>query len=101
MTVWLGKSTYYTIVWTLLFQDSESGDAVTVNKERYLDMIKEAFDEETMLELHEHWYMQDGAPEHSSKVVIDWLEANFPQRLISIKSSFPWPANSPDLNPLD
>ena len=38
-------------------------------------MMKEAFDEETMLELHEHWCMQDGAPAHSSKVVIDWLEA--------------------------
>ena len=51
--------------------------------------------------MNDHWCQQDGAPAHSSKVVLDWLETSFPQRLISIKSSFPWPANSPDLNPLD
>ena len=47
------------------------------------------------------WYHQDSAPAHSSNVVLDWLETSFPQRLIWIKSPFPWPTNSLDLNPLD
>ena len=48
--------------------------------------------------LNDHWYQQDCAPAHSSKVMPDWLETSFPQRLISLKSSFPCPANSPYLN---
>ena len=43
----------------------------------------------------------DGAPAHSSRCVLDWLQTTFPERLISIKTAFPWPANSPDLSPLE
>ena len=100
VTVWVGMSATQ-IFGPYFYEDSDSGDAVTVTKETYLAMLQQVFNEETLMELNDHWYQQDGAPAHSSKVVLDWLETSFPQRLISIKSSFPWPANSPDLNPLD
>ena len=46
-------------------------------------------------------FMQDGAPAHTSRMAMDWLEDRFPGRLISNKSDFMWPPRSPDLNPLD
>ena len=45
--------------------------------------------------------MQDGAPAHTSRMAMDWLEDRFLGRLISNKSDFMWPPQSPDLNPLD
>ena len=66
------------------YEISDSGNAVTVTKETYLAMLQQVFNEETLMELNDHWYQQDGAPAHSSKVVLDWLETSFPQRLISI-----------------
>ena len=63
-------------------------------------MLQQLFDEETLIELNDHWYEEDGAPAHLSKVVLDWLQTSFPERLISIESSFPWLANSSDLYPL-
>ena len=45
--------------------------------------------------------MQDGAPAHTSRMAMEWLENRFPGRLLSNKSEFIWPPRSPDLNPLD
>ena len=45
--------------------------------------------------------MQDGAPAHTSRMSMEWLENRFPGRLLSNKSEFIWPPRSPDLNPLD
>ena len=47
------------------------------------------------------WFLQDGAPTHSTDEVLDWLRQKFGDRIISRRSSIPWPAQSPDLNPLD
>ena len=45
--------------------------------------------------------MHDGAPTHTSRMVMDWLQMKFPGRLISNKSNFVWPPRSPDLNSCD
>ena len=45
--------------------------------------------------------MQDGAPAHTSRMVMAWLKRKFPGRLISNKSDFVWPPRLPDLNPCD
>ena len=47
------------------------------------------------------WWMQDGATSHTAKVVISFLTETFGERIISRNSPTPWPAKSPDLNPLD
>ena len=100
VTVWIGM-TGSKIYGPYFYETPETEQVVTVNSERYLQMLKDVFDEDTLMELCDHFFQQDGAPAHSSRCVLDWLETNFPQRLISRRSAFPWPANSPDLNPLD
>ena len=47
------------------------------------------------------WFMQDGATPHTTNLVISRLEEKSHDRVISIKRSMHWPAQSLDLNPLD
>ena len=42
-------------------------------------------------------FQQDGAPVHTSKVAIKWLENN----LNSFWGKGVWPGNSPDLSPIE
>ena len=46
-------------------------------------------------------FMQDGAPLHYASSVREFLNKNFPSRVISRGRDIAWPARSPDLNPLD
>ena len=64
-------------------------------------MLKTVFDDQLLMELSDHYFQQDSAPCYTSLTSMDWLKSNFPERLISRKSDVPWPANYPDLNPLD
>ncbi len=45
--------------------------------------------------------MQDGATCHTAHCVMDFLKETFDDRIISRGSPTPWPAKSPDSNPLD
>ena len=77
-----------------IFFEQEDGKALTVNTARYVAMLEQVFDNETLDNLYDHFY-------HISLVALAWVEDNFPGRLISIKSDFPCPPNSPHLNPLN
>ena len=62
--------------------------------------IAELFPEDSE-DIQSTFFMEDGAPAHTSRLALDWLEMTFPERLISNKSDFMWPPRSPDLNPCD
>ena len=55
VTVWVGMSATQ-IFGPYFYEDSDSGDAVTVTKETYLAMLQQVFNEETLMELNYHWY---------------------------------------------
>ena len=100
VTVWCGLNSTK-VFGPYFFEDSETGSALTVTKERYTTMLMETFPEDSE-EANSHTiFMQDGAPAHTSRMAMEWLENRFPGRLISNKSDFIWPPRSPDLNPLD
>ena len=67
---------------------------VTINAERYLEIIKEKVPRwlETR---HCTIFMHDGAPCHQARTVKTWFEHNGTQLLQ------PWPGSSPDLNPIE
>lgn len=50
---------------------------------------------------HIMWYMHDGAPAHFSRAAREYLNVIYPRRWIGRGGPVPWPARSPDLNPLD
>lgn len=47
------------------------------------------------------WFQQDGAPAHCIMEAREWLMETFDERCIGRLMTRPWPARSPDLNPLD
>jgi hypothetical protein len=81
----------------------DNGRSITVNQETYLQMLREKLWPvlENRRDLRRVWFQQDGAPAHASNSVLQWLHTHFGDRVISRRSDIPWPAQSPDLNPLD
>ena len=61
------------------------GAAVTITKERYVDMLEHNFQDEQDSEL---WFQLDGAPAHTSRMAMDWLNSGFQNKLISNKYEF-------------
>ena len=58
--------------------------------------------EEVPLAVHARtWFQHDGAPAHFSHVAMQQLTATFGERWIAYLGPVPWPASSPDHNPLD
>ena len=47
-----------------------------------------------------YWFPQDGARPHTTKMVLDWLEEKFGNRIISSLTDRVWPPHSPDCPPL-
>ena len=49
--------------------------------------IAELFPEDSE-DIQSTFFMEDGAPAHTSRLALDWLEMTFPEGLISNKSDF-------------
>ncbi|KAJ1304038.1 hypothetical protein OPQ81_008446 [Rhizoctonia solani] len=68
-----------------------------LNKELYMEILDDEF-KQTLeyygLDMEEVIFMQDNASAHKAKVVQDW----FQEHGLEV---FEWPANSPDLNPIE
>lgn len=101
VTVWCAMSSR-AIVGPYFFED-DNGRTVTVNSERYADMLAtfglpgiDRYDPDG-----ETLFQQDGATSHTANVSMDLLRLAFPGRLISRNGDIPWPARSPDLTAPD
>ena len=81
----------------------EDGQLISVNGDCYLNLLQNKVwprlrHTATRSSL---WWMQDGAPPHCTNAAITFLNKKFQGRVISRRTANPWPAHSPDLNPLD
>ncbi len=83
------------------FFENERGAAVTVNGERYRDMLNELFPKIEEDDMDDIWFQQDGATCHTAKVTLELLATVFENRIISRNSDINWPPRSCDLSPLD
>jgi hypothetical protein len=92
------------IVGPLWFED-ENSRALTVNKERYQDVLRQFCSilrqQEGDNNFESQWFQQDGAPPHTANTTMELLEAIFGDRIISKRKEFFWARHSPDLSPLD
>lgn len=100
VTVWCGVCAGG-IIGPYFFENSR-GKAISINTERYCDMIRNFLQPELEdREMEEYWFQQDGATPHTSAATIDLLKRTFPNRLISKSGNFDWPPRSPDLTAPD
>ena len=82
----------------------ESGAAVTVTKERHVEVLKTFKSELQTLYpslMSKFWFQEDGASSHISNLSRDWLKENFGGRVISLKTDSELAPHSPDLSPPD
>ena len=87
-TVWTAISARG-IVRTIFIE--ESGAAVTVTKEQYVEALKTFNSELQTLYpslTSKFWFQQDGASSHTSNLSRDCLKKNFGGRVISLKTDF-------------
>ena len=100
VTVWCGIGTIG-VVGPYFFE--EEGRCVTVNSDRYSDMLLNFLKPrlESLGGCRELWFQQDGATAHTASKSVQILKNMFPSRLISIRGDIAWPARSPDLAPCD
>lgn len=72
---------------------------------RYLRILRdniEPFVENLPLNVaNQIYYQQDGAPAHNSRIVRQFLQVNFADKIISTNGPIRWPPRSPDLTPPD
>lgn len=101
VNVWIGMSSSM-ILGPFFFE--HEGSTATINSQRYLNML--ANDVLPILHASPSFnrihFQQDGAPPHVSRIVKTFLLDNFgPHKVISRGFLNEWPAQSPDLSPLD
>lgn len=71
---------------------------------KYLDFLKEMplpLDYMPLYFRQEMYFLQDGAPPHNCRIVTDYFNIQFSQKLISTKGPIESPPRSPNLTPLD
>ena len=84
------------------FFESEQGETVTVNGDRYRAMLNEfLFTKIEEEEIDNIWFQQDGATCHTSEATLDVLRPVFKDRIISCRADVVWLPGSCDLTPLD
>ena len=82
------------------FFENDEGAAVTVNGDRYRNMLCDWFFP-LIDENEDFWFQQDGTTCHTSRETIALLNEKFPQKIISLRGNQEWPARSCDLTPCD
>lgn len=99
---------FKTNVWCGMYKNQIIGPFFfreTLNADRYLcflnNRINDFLDNLPLLERHQIWFQQDGAPCHSRLDVRQYIENIFNGRVFHRFSEIPWPPRSPDLTPLD
>jgi hypothetical protein len=76
----------------------------SVNQVSYRNMLQQHLLPDLQryyVDLHEIWFMQDGAPAHRANATLALLETHFGDRIISLGAEVEWPPRSPDLTPCD
>ena len=106
VTVWCAMSASG-IIGPFWFETSD-GTTTTVTTDRYISDLNKFLKELRRAgggagdgDQGSWWFQQDGASPHTAKLTLAWLQEHFGDRVISRKTSHPWPPHSPDLTPLD
>ena len=91
------------MVWTAISANKCYGVYVfdeTVNKDNFFEMLRNFFWPKHIRtqSYQKYYFLQDGAPSHTSNQVQEWLSTKFGTKFINKNQ---WPAHSPDLNPCD
>jgi len=89
VTVWCALSSSRII--RPYFFENERGEAVTVNSERYAQMLQDFCIPQFAKYGVTGFFQQDGTTSHTARVIMNTLKDLFPNRIISRNGNMPWP----------
>ena len=82
--------------------ENEHGETVTVNGDRYRNILKKfLFTKIEEEDIGNIWFQQDGDTCHTDEAILDVLRPVFEDRIISHRADVVWPTRSCDLTPLE
>ena len=90
VTVWCALSAKG-IIGPFFFEENEK--AVSINTERYIQVLKKFIDElktRFPASWKRYWFQKDGASPHTSGESIEWLKKTFGKKLVSNKTEISW-----------
>jgi len=72
--------------------ETEAGNAVTVNTDRYVEMLQNFFTPQLSRfpEIENTLFQQDGATSHTARMSMNAVNALFPNRVVSRNWDIPW-----------
>jgi hypothetical protein len=97
--IWCGVASFG-VIGPYFFED-EAGRAVTVNSDRYTEMLSTFLETELQrlgVETQTLWFQQEGATAHIARTAMRQLNEMFPARMFSRRGNTEWHARLPDLN---
>ncbi|PSN57112.1 hypothetical protein C0J52_01298 [Blattella germanica] len=85
------------------FFANEQGNTITVNSDRYVEMLRTFVTPElnNFQHVQEYWFQQDGATSHTAWQSMEVVRELFGNHVISRFGNIPWPPRSPDLSVCD
>ena len=87
------------------FFKNESGETINVDGRSYRSMLQTLpvpqIENDEDYQQGNMFFMQDGAPPHTSRENINVLQRCFPSKVISGRGDIQWPPRSPDITPCD
>lgn len=85
------------------FFANEQGNTITVNSDRYVEMLRTFVTPElnNFQHVQEYWFQQDGATSHTARQSMEVVRELFGNCVISRFGNIPWPPRSPDLSVCD
>lgn len=100
MTLWCGS--WEGGIFGPFFSKDYRGKNVTVNGQRYQAVIRNFFlPQLAELNLGDMWFHQSGVPYHTAREIMNMLENEFCEQLISRNGIMNWLPRSCDWTPLD
>lgn len=104
------KNQYYqkTNVWCGIINDKLIGPFFfrqNLTGDTYLHFLEneltDFLDNMSIQERRKLWFVHDGCPAHSARIVSEWLNGEFGDKWLGRNTDPRWPPRSPDLTPLD
>lgn len=101
--IWVGLHSEAGPIGTIFCDEYAKPGKTTLDASGYLRMLQEQIVPQLKRRLSENFksccFQQDGAPIHTAAPVLQYLDSQFGERVISSKTpDLKWPAHSPDLS---
>lgn len=86
---------------TSITKKQTCGAVLLTMKPLHFNELTDFLDNMSLQERHKLWFVYDGCPSHSARIVSEWLNGEFGDKWLGRNTDPRWPPRSPYLTPID